>query len=377
MKFTIMAGELADAVGYAAHALPKRPSVPVLAGILLEAGQVGEWEGIQVSAFDYDTSRQAEIEVDAAIDPGKVLVPGRLLADIVKVFPKGELVDVAADDREVTIRCGKAEYVIPLMPVEDFPSLPSAPAAIGSVDTSKFAAAVAQAASAAGKDETLPQLTGLRFEVGDGLVDLAATDRYRMTWRTLEWTATVDAPAELTAVIPARAVHDVARGLPGGTSVEVGLAADKGLVAFTCGGRRTTVRLLDNEFPPFRSHFDKQAEAKTRITATFDAAALAKVVKRVSLVARSATPVRLAFTADGVLVEAGGGEDGRGTEQADCQLDGDPITIAFDPARLAPALATFTGPVELHMTTSVRPAVLQHAGDTTYRHLIMPIRQDA
>ncbi|MFB4276071.1 DNA polymerase III subunit beta [Nonomuraea sp. MTCD27] len=366
MKFTIMSGDLAETVGWVAHALPKRAATPVLLGILLDAGD----DGVTFSAFDYDTSRQAAVELDAPVDPGKILVPGRLVADIVKVFPKGELVDVAADDREVTIRCGKAEYALPLMPVDDFPTLPKPSAAIGSVASKTLADAVAKAISAAGKDDTLPMLTGLYLEVGDGLIDLAATDRYRMTWRTVEWTAAVDAPAELKALIPAKIVHDVARGLPAGTSVEVGVNA--GLAAFTCDGRVTTVRLLDGGFPPFRDHFAKQADAK--IVAEFDAGALSKVVKRVALMAERSAPVRLSFTQDGVLVEAGGADVGRGSEQADCTLDGEDITIAFNPPFLSTALATFAGPVQLRMTKPTSPAVLSTPGDDSYRHLIMPIR---
>ncbi|MGW6498572.1 DNA polymerase III subunit beta [Nonomuraea angiospora] len=370
MKFTIMSGDLADAVGWVTHALPKRATSPVLLGILLQAGEVGEWEGVEFSALDYETSRKTSVELDSPIDPGRILLPGRLLAEVAKVLPKNELVDIAADDREAVIRCGKLKYGIPLMPVEDFPSLPTVPAAIGSVSTKMFADAVAQAASAAGKDDTLPQLTGVRFEIGDGLIDLAATDRYRMTWRTLQWEPALDAPADVKALIPAKTLADVARGLPANTSVEICL--DDGLAAFVSGDRCTTIRLLDPQFPDFRAHFEKVKDAN--ITAEFDADALAKVVKRVALMAERSTPVRLSFTQAGVLVEAGGGENGRGSEQADASVKGDDITIAFDPARLLPALATFTGTVQLRMTKPASPAVLQRDGDDTYKHLVMPIR---
>lgn len=370
MKFAILAGELAAAVGWVSHALPKRAAVPVLNGILLEAGD----DGIELSAFDYDTSRQAAVELDAPIDPGKVLVPGRVLAEVVKTFPKGELVDVAADDREIVLRCGKGVYGILLMPVDDFPSLPKTPAAAGSVESKTFAQAVAQAASAASGDDTMPMLTGVRWEVGeDGLIHLAATDRYRMTWRTLSWTPAIDGdPAAMTALIPGKVLADVARGLPDG-DVQVGF--DGGLAAFTADGRTVTVRLLDDQFPPFRSHFAKTEKASH--IATVDTAGLAKAVKRVALMAERNTAIQLSFSQDGVLIEAGGGDVGRASEQADCGLHGDDITIAFDPGKLTAALGSFgAGPAELRMTSPTTPCVFQRDGDDTYRHLIMPIRQN-
>lgn len=372
MKFTIMSGELAAAVAWVSHALPRRAAaVPVLNGILLHAGDFGGGECLQLSAFDYDTSRRISVELDAPIDDGRALLPGRLLGDVVKMFPKGELVDVAVDDSEAVIRCGRSEYVLTLMPVDDYPSLPKTPAAVGAVESKLFAAGVAQAASAAGTDDTLPMLTGVRWEIGeDGLIHLAATDRYRMTWRTLSWTPAIDdAPSEVGVLVPAKVLADVARGLPDGP---VQVAFDGGLAAFTADGRTVTVRLLDGAFPDFRSHFAKQANAGT--AASFDAGALAKAVKRVAVMAERSAPVRLTFTQDGVLIEAGGGDVGRGSEQADCELDGGDITIAFNPPFLLAALNAFAGPVQLRMNTATTPAVLSVPGDESYRHLIMPIR---
>lgn len=368
MKFTIMSGELADAIGWAAHALPKRPAMPVLAGLLLQAGD----DGVEVAAFDSDTSRQARIDVDAPLDPGRVLVPGRVLADIAKALPRGELVDVHADERELTIRCGRAEYGLPLMPVDDYPSLPPLPDVVGSAAATTFAAAVGQAVSAAGTDDALPMLTGLRVEVSgrDGLIDLAATDRYRMTWRTLEWSPALDAPPLLAAVIPARAVAEVARSLPDGDTVEIGINGY--FASFTCAGRRTTVRLLDDQFPAFRDHFNRQDD--DAVIAEFDAGVVAKVVRRVALLAERNTAVRLTFSQHGLQVEAGGGEAGRASELTDCQVEGGPIVVGFSPAFLGEALATFTGRVQLRMTGPTRPVLMCVPGDNSYRHIIQPIR---
>lgn len=371
MKFTIMAGELADTVGWAAHALPKKTYAPVLNGLLIEADN-GE---IILSAFDYDTSRQASIDVDAAVTPGRILVPGRLLADVVKALPKGEIVDFSADDQEATIRCGRSEYVIPLMPVDDYPSLPKPPAPIGAVEPKLFAAAVAQTAVAAGNDPVVPMLNGVFLEVGDGLMHLAATDRYRITWRKFGWTPALDA-AEVKALIPAKVLGDVVRGLP---DEAVHICVGDGLAAFIAGSRTTTVRLIDEEFITIPSKFEA-VEKNTPVTVTFDAGELAKVVKRVALMTSRSSSVRLSFTQDGVLVEAGDRSlAGLASEQADCLLDGDDIQVAFTVGYLLDMLGAFGGSVQMR-APKLQPfeakAVVFRRGqdDDDYRHMLMPVR---
>ncbi|MGW4469693.1 DNA polymerase III subunit beta [Nonomuraea sp. NPDC004354] len=368
MKFTLLAGELADAVGWVSPALPKRPAAPVLGGILIEAGDVGEWEGLALSAFDYDTSRQITIELDSTIDPGRALLPGRVLAELVKALPKGELVDVAVEEKEAVIRCGRAEFALPLMDVDDYPNLPTRPAAVGTVHSKMLAHAVAQAAVAASTDTSLPQLTGVRLDVGDGLIDLAATDRYRLTWRTLAWSPVLDGPHDVKALIPARVLQDIARSLPEG-DVEVGLS--DGLASFTCKGRSTTVRLLDPQFIDFRAMFAKMEPTSI---ATVDGGELVKVVKRVALMAPRSAPVRLSFGQGRVLVEAGG-EEGRAAEVVDCKLDGADVTIPFNAAYLVDALNAFTGGlVQVGVSQAGKPCLFKRADDDTYQHIVMSIR---
>lgn len=369
MKFTIMARELADAVGWVSHALPKRPTVPVLAGILFEAGD----DGVTLSAFDYDTSRRIAVELDAPIEPGRALLPGRVLVELVKALPKGDLVDVAVDfgEKEAAIRCGKAEFGLPLMPVDDYPNLPKMPDAVGKVDSKVLADAVARVAVAAGRDDSIPMITCVRVEIGDGVVDLAATDRYRLAWHSgLSWSPTLEQADSLGASIPAKTLADIVRGFPAGP-VEVCIS--KQLAGFACDGRSTTVRLLDDEFIKYKARMT----VDTKVTAEVDAAELVKVVKRVALMAERHTPVRLSFTQDGVLVEAGNADAGRAAELVDCKLDGDDIQIAFQPVYLLDGIQAVGGTAKLEMESSTKPAMITGTGDAGLRYLVVPIRLSA
>lgn len=367
LMFTMRAGDLADAVAWTAHALPRRAQHPVLNGMLVEAGH-GE---VSFAAFDYETSRRRTVEV--ATEPGRVLLPGRLLAELVKTLPKQDLVSVEADEAKASIRCGKAAFEIPALPVEDFPRLPAPPEPAGRIPAKTLSEAVTRVAPAAATDTTLPMLSGIRVEAGGGLIHLAATDRYRIAWRSLPWEPVLDA-ADVAALVPARILADIAKSLPDGEQVQV--AFSEPIASFRCAGMETTVRLLDPEFPQLRAHYGRVVE-EARHVAVFDAADLAAVVRRVSVLARPSTPVRLAFTASECLVQAGDGESGAGREQAACELDGDDVTLAFNPSYLLDALAAVGGRVQLHMVGDGRAAVFRQPGDAEpdYWHVVMSVRQ--
>src|SRR6266545_4141315 len=241
MKFRVERDALADAVAWTAKSLPSRPSVPVLAGVLLRVS-----DGmLQVSGFDYEVSSQVTVDVHADAD-GAALVSGRLLAEITKALP-AKPVDVAAVGSHVEITCGSARFTLPTMPVEDYPTLPEMPATAGTVDAATFAAAVAQVAIAAGRDDTLPLLTGVRVELTGNTLALLATDRYRLAVRELEWRPD-DPGVNVAALVPARTLADTAKALgPLGGSVTVALArggVGEGMIGFSGATRRTTSRLL-------------------------------------------------------------------------------------------------------------------------------------
>lgn len=373
MKFRVERDALADAVAWTAKSLPSRPSVPVLAGVMLRVsgGQ------LVVSGFDYEVSSQVSVEVTPDAD-GAALVSGRLLAEITKALP-AKPVDVAAVGSHLELVCGSARFTLPTMPVEDYPTLPEMPATAGTVDAATFASAVAQVAVAAGRDDTLPLLTGVRVELEGSTMTLLATDRYRLAIKELQWRPD-EAEASLQALVPAKTLADTAKTLgPLGGEVTLALARGgmgEGMVGFVGGNRRTTSRLLDGEFPKVRNLLPDHHSAQAQIQVS----ALVEVVRRVALVAERTTPVRLSFSEDGLIVEAGGTEDARASEAMDCTYEGEAMQVAFNPGYLLEGLQALDGPIAvLSLTDPRKPAVLAPAGENGeiipgYRYLIMPIR---
>lgn len=361
MKLTVDRDVLAEVVAWTARALPHHPTVPALAGLLIDAAD----GTLRLSAFDYDVSARATINADIA-EPGRVLISGRMLAEIVKALPH-KPVELSQTGAEVTLTCGPAKFTLLTMPVEDYPTLPSVPPATGVVDAAVLREAIGQVVVATGKDDTLPMLTGVRVEVSGGRVTFAATDRYRMAARVFAWDpATAD--AELGAMIPARTLQEVARGLGSGP-VTVGLADT--MAGFESAGRTTTTRLLDPEFPKWEALIGKDFP----IEAMVDVAQLADAVKRVAVVAERNTPVRLAFSDGSVLVRAGSGEEAQAAEALPVDFAGDPFEVAFNHAFLGDALGCLTAPrAHMRMQGPAKPALLTGEGQPDYRHLVMAIR---
>ena len=353
MKFRVERDVLADAAAWVARSLPARPPVPVLGGVLLEAVSGPSGDRLTVSGFDYETS--ARVELDATIgDRGRVLVSGRLLADITRALPS-KPVDVVVDGARASISCGNSRFSLPTMPVEDYPQLPAMPQVAGVVQGDVLAQAVAQVAVAAGRDDTLPMLTGIRLEIDGPRLTLAATDRFRLAVRELEW-APEDTTLSSAVLIPARTLADVAKSLANAGPVELALSAGDGMLGITGAGRRATTRLLDAEFPRFRQLIPTDHTS----AAVLDAAPLVEAIKRVQLVTDRVAQVRMEFGDDGLRLTAGGDEVGSAEEELVCELDGAPLTIAFNPGYLLDALGALHTPrARLTFTTPNRPALMR------------------
>jgi DNA polymerase-3 subunit beta len=370
VKLQVERDPLAEAVAWTARALPARPTAPVLAGMRLQAGSE-----LTLSTFDYEVSAQATIPVQAD-EPGTVLVSGRLLAEIVRSLP-AKPVDLATDGSRTTVKCGSATFTLMLLPADEYPTLPDMPETTGTVGADAFSSAISQVAIAAGRDDTLPALTGIRVEIKDDTLTLVATDRYRLAVRELRWTPRTPG-LDTALLVPARVLGDTARALTSGAEVSVALATSEGnsndgIIGFEGAGRRTTTRLLSGEYPRYQTLLPSEFSA----AAELPAAPFADAVKRVALVAERNTPVRLTFTSGQVLLEAGTGDEAQASESIEASFDGDDMQIAFNPQYLLDGIGAIDSDmVRVSFTTPTRPAVITGKGEAQpdYRYVLMPIR---
>jgi DNA polymerase-3 subunit beta len=343
VKFRVEREALGEAVAWVARALPARPVSAVLTGLLLEA----EGAGLTLSCFDYEVSARVAVPAEVS-ESGTALVPGRLLAEITRSLPQRDA-EFSADADMVRLSCGSVEFELVSLPVEDYPGLPEAPAPAGTVDGGVLAAAAAQVVPAASRDDTLPMLTGVCLDIDGTAMTLAATDRYRLAVRTVEWSPVLPG-LRAAALVPARTLADAARAMPAGVPVTIALTeadADAarppsaephpaaGMISFEGGGRRLTARLIGGDFIRYRSRFP----AEFGCDALVQAEPFMAAVRRVSLVADRATPVRLTFGGGQVVVEAQTDGRARAAESVPASFTGTEPAISFNPHYLLDGLA--------------------------------------
>ena len=390
MQFRVERDMLGDAVAWVARALPARPVIPVLSGMLVQAAD----DGVTLSCFDYEIS--ARVSIRAAVpEAGTALVPGRLLAEIVRSLP-GLPVDVSLTADMVTLTCGGAEFEIVSLPLDEYPALPELPGAAGTVDSAMLAAAAAQVVPSASKDDTLPMLTAVCMDIDGPAMTLAGTDRYRLAVRTLDWRPA--RPGQrIIALVPARTLAEAARSMAGAGTVSIafsavgdaaeaagaagaagGPGADSGtaaaaggtdiraaaaamsraaagqigakqqagrapadpksvdgLVSFEGGDRRLTARLIGGEYIKYAARFPAEFGCRAELPA----AQFTEAVRRVSLVADRVSPVRLAFGPDSVSVQAETNGRARAAESVPATFAGTEQVISFAPHYLLDGLA--------------------------------------
>lgn len=377
MEFELERDAFAEAIAWTAKGLPARPVVPVTAGVVLEVTD----GAMIVSGFDFEVLNRIEVPVtDKAA--GRVLVSGRLLAEIARALPPKD-VRVVVEGNRLSVRCGSARFNLPLLHIEDYPAVPELPATSGKVRGDVFATAVAQVTAAASRDETLPMLTGVRLEIGADHLSLAATDRYRLAERYLPWTPTGSVPST-SLIVPAKTLADVAKSLGSASEVvlSMGTADNEGFLGFSAGGRQTLTRLLDGEFVKFASLWP--AEATTIVEV--EVAELVAALKRVSLVAQRFAPVRLAFSDGLAALSAEAEDESSAEEELEVGITGEALTIGFNAGYLLDGLSAVTTPrARLSFTEPSKPTVItpvtgfdadhpDDARDGSYRYLVMSMR---
>ncbi|MBI8989737.1 DNA polymerase III subunit beta [Corynebacterium meridianum] len=385
VSFRVSKDDLAGAVAWVARSLPSKPTQPVLRGMLITADD----DGLELAGYDYEVSTQVRIPAEVT-EMGRVAVAGKLIADITATLPN-KPVEFELNGSTVQVKCGSSRFELPSIPLDDYPQLPTLPETTGTINPKLFTEAVTQVATAAGRDDTLPMLTGVHMEINGPELLLVATDRFRMAVRTLGWNS-ADPEATAKLLIPAKTLLDNARTLDGANDdieIAVGAGADigsEGLFGVHADARRTTTRLLDAQFPNFRPLLPKNHKA----LASVEIAPLIDAIRRVALVADRNAQIRMEFSEGQVILSAGGSDAGHAEEILPCAFTGEPLLTAFNAGYLKDGLAVVrTERVVFGFTDPSRPAILipepadlpeaDEDGtfttpDTDFTYLLMPVR---
>jgi len=362
LKATCSRDELTRAVGIVSRGVSTRTTVQILAGILLQAAG-GK---LDLAATDMELSLRTSLEAQVEAD-GSVVVPGRLLLELARLLPDTEVsVEHKLEEAAVEIRSGSATYRLHTYNAEDFPRLPDAAAADRhEVDRETLLETVARVSRSASRDESRPVLTGVLMRFEPGKLVMAATDSYRLS---VKETATEGSVPELEAIVPARALGELARIAQAGEGIELGVHENQ--VVFSTGDALLTTRRIDGQFPNYRQLVPETFDHELMLPRE----ELLDVVRRVAVMAQRNTPLRLRFGEGELTVSAQTQDVGEARESLPVSFAGEPLEIGFNAEFLRDGVESVTGDqLRLKLISPLRPAVLQ-GEDDDFLYLIMPIR---
>jgi DNA polymerase-3 subunit beta len=377
MKFQVNRDVFSEAVSFAVKLLPQRTTLPILSGVLIETIN----NGLTLSSFDYEVSAQTEIAADIE-EPGRILVSGRLLADIASRLPNAP-VEFSSEDSKISVVCGPARFTLLSMPVEEYPTLPTISTQTGLLQAEAFSTAIAQVAVAASRDDVTPVITGVQLEVSENSVSLVATDRYRVAVREVEWDSGDNSGAEtLTALVPARTLQEIGKtfGHSGTISVAITSGDERELIAFSADKKTVTSLLIKGNFPPVKRLFPETVDNY----AVMNTAELIEAVRRVSLVLEREAALRFTFNIDGVTLEAIGSEQAQASETIDAHLSGGDTVVSLKPQFLLDGLgAVHSEFVRISFTKTENPnkpgpvlitsqSSKDQPGADNYKYLLQP-----
>ena len=375
MKFQVNRDVLSEAVSFAVKMLPARTTLPILSGVLIEATS----EGLIFSSFDYEVSTQTKVAATVET-PGRVLVSGRLLAEIANRLPNAPVTFESVESR-IQVSCGSANFTLLSMPVEEYPTIPQVEGETGVLPAEEFSSAVAQVAVAASRDDVTPVITGVQLEITGNSLSLVATDRYRVAIRDIPWEST-GAVSELTALVPARTMQEIGKtfGHSGNISISITNKDDRELIAFTADNKTVTSLLIKGNFPPVKRLFPEKVENY----AVVNTADLIEATRRVKLVVEREAALRFTFANNSLTLEAIGGEQAQASETIDAVISGPEVVVSLKPDFLLDGLgAVHSEFTRIGFTSVENPAkpgpvliTSQTSKDTpsedAYRYLLQP-----
>jgi len=363
MKITAQRTSLLDALQIVSRAVSSRAALQALTGILLSA------EGGELRLRATDMELGLEVVPEAGVDgDGAVVLPGRLLVDVIRSLPEGTVSLTMRDaERDVEISAATSNFHLRTLPADDFPRFAPGEGEPLELPSAPLRETINRVASAASRDEARPVLTGILIKIEGEELTMVATDSYRLAVKRTQ----LDVNAEPIEVnVPARALRELARlGEDGEQTVKVNLTRNQAL--FELGGVKLTSRLIDGQFPNYRQLLPDSFEHEVKL----DRDELLDVVRRVAQVAQRNAALRLAFSPGELVVSAETPDLGDAREALPASFEGEPIEIGFNPEFVRDGLESLDSEqLVLKLISPLRPGLIEPADSDDFSYLVMPIR---
>jgi len=368
MKITVQHEELASRMGVAARVAMSKGSNLALGGVQVHASA----DGVELRATNIEMGLRNPL-LATVVTEGTVLLPAKLLQDVVKSLPKGEVtLEHQPATQDVLVSSGSSQFTLRTLRNEDFPTL-AAPeeAKSWTIDAEALSETVAQVIRSASRDESRPLLTGVLVSVStaEGVLRMVATDSYRLAIKTTHLESTPE--EDFSAVIPARTLEEVVRISQGEKAEVVKVGSNQGQIIFIMGDTQLTSRLIDGKFPDHNQLVPKEFEH----TLVFDRSELLQRVERISLLAQQSTPIRFALSTKGLKLSAQAAEVGEAVETVDVTWTSEELETGFNPQYLIEGLKSNScKQVKLKLINALKPGLIESADESGFQYLIMPVR---
>jgi DNA polymerase-3 subunit beta len=354
--------KLNDLVQTALRAVSSRVTMPILSGLLFNA----ENGRLTSNGTDLEISIRAEMDADVQ-ESGSTVVSGRLIGDVVKSLPGGE-VRIETADRFLTVKSAAGEYRIKEMMPEDFPQIPNWEGeSVLKVPAPELLLAVQQTSRASSTDEKRPVLTGSLLEknVGEGMIRVVATDSYRLAWRDVAVTGSLGDWED--CIIPTKTLNEVAR-LAGGAGPDIGMKIQEKQAMFKMDDLVVRSRLIEGQFPNYRQLMPKGE----RTTVKVDRDELISVVRRALIFGHN---LRVGVFRDHLRVNTETPEVGDSKEEIPAEVEGEEMEIGFNGTYLVDGItAVDSEKVEIKMDEPLKPSLIRPDGSEKFIYILMPVR---
>ncbi len=365
MKVSLSRESIHSRLQIAGRAVSTRTAMPSLGGILLEAS------GSELSLRATDVELSLILSTEAKVESeGTVLLPGRLLVDVVRSLPDAEVtMSLRPEERDVEIEAGGSTFHLRTLNAEEFPKLPEFEGEAVKIPGPPLAETVDRVARAASRDEVRPILTGVLVTASEKTLTMVATDSYRLSVKHTELEQPISDAIE--ANVPARAMKELSRLIAQEGADEVEITVQRNQILFRVAGIVLASRLIEGQFPSYRQLLPETFEHEVRLPRE----ELLDVTRRVSQLAQRTAPLRMAFAEGELTVAAETPDVGDARESMPAPYSGDPLEIAFNPQFFVEGVESVdTDEVAIQLTSPLRPGLLRPLGREDFSYLVMPIR---
>jgi len=366
MKLSISRDTFLTALQVVGRAVSSRSTLPSLSGVKLTATS----NQLTLAATDTELGLTMNVAEVAIETEGTLLLPGRLLGDVVRSLPSGEVaLALRSEQRDVELTAGGARFHLRTLPAEDFPRFPESTGEVAKLPAGPLAETIDRVARAASRDEVRPILTGVLVQAEGTTLTMVATDSYRLSVKHTELEQALPHPIE--ANVPARALRELARIVAQEGPDDVSISLARNQAVFQAGSVVLLSRLIEGQFPSWRQLVPESFEHEVRLPRE----ELLEVARRISQLAQRNAPLRFAFAEGELILAAETPEVGDASEALPAPYSGEPLEIAFNPQFLIEGLESVDGDeLAIKLSSPLRPGLLQPVGREDFSYLVMPIR---